>query len=196
MEDENRDDDLIRAHLNGSDAAFKHLVERHASNVAAVLERMVKDHHLALDLVQEVFIKLYGMLPQYEFKGRFPSLLYSMALNRARDALRKRKRTPIVSLEEHRMRETRTLTHDPIKRQDERLLIEEAMNRVPAPFKEALCLRDIVGLSYQEMAEVLECNLGTVKSRVNRGRLAFRDHYTALMEKNNTLTQGGYHASS
>ena len=161
--DETRSEELIRAHLDGSETAFGRLVELHAADLAAVLERMVKDPHLALDLAQEVFIKLHAMLVRYRFRGRFRSMLYAMALNRARDALRQRKRSRLLFLA------------DPGRQVERRDLVEAALDRVPSPFQEALYLRDLVGLSYREVAATLGCSLGTVKSRVNRGRLAFRD---------------------
>ncbi len=77
-EADGRDEILVRAHLDGSETAFRELVNRHAPNLAAVLERRVGDYHLALDLLQEVFIKLCKMLPRYRFEGRFRSLLYSI----------------------------------------------------------------------------------------------------------------------
>jgi len=188
---ETRDEALIRAHLNGSDTAFDRLVESHAPRLASALERMVRDHHLALDIAQEVFIKVHGMLPRYRFEGRFRSMLYSVALNHARDKLREQKRSRIVYLEEAVAREDRALAHDPTEDRDRRALIEDALDRVPSPFQEAVYLRDVVGLSYDETAASLGCSPGTVKSRVNRGRLSFRDHYLDMADTGERRSKGG-----
>ncbi len=188
--EETCNEELIRAHLNGSAEAFKRLLERHAPELVSLLERMLNDHHLALDITQEVFIKLHGMLPRYRFEGRFRSMLYSMALNRARDALRKKKRSRTVFLGDSRKHRDEALVPDPAEKHDLRTLIEEALDKVPDPFRQALYLRDVAGLSYSEAAETLGCSLGTVKSRVNRGRLAFRDIYLSLTKDNNFRSKG------
>lgn len=189
------DDALIRAHLDGAGAAFDLLVERHAPGLASALERRVGDHHLALDIAQEVFIKVHGMLPRYRFEGRFRSMLYAMALNHARDAIREKNRSRVVFLDEPENRKDRALAHDPGEARDRQALIEDALERVPDPFREAVFLRDIVGFSYEEAAAALGCSLGTVKSRINRGRLAFRDHYMHLSGENERRPEGGHHAS-
>jgi RNA polymerase sigma-70 factor (ECF subfamily) len=193
--EEIQDEELIRAHLSGSELAFRQLVERHAPELTSVVERMVKDHHLALDIAQEVFIKLHGLLPRYKFKGRFRSMLYAMAINQARDAFRKKNRSRIVYFEEPRKQGEAEAGRDPFESRDQRALIEEALARVPEPFREALYLRDIAGFSYQEAAEALGCDLGTVKSKINRGRLAFRDRYSALNQEHERRSEGGHHAS-
>lgn len=194
-DEEIRDEDLIRAHLRGSPDAFQRLVEHHAPGLVSLLERTVKDHHLALDLTQDVFIKLHAMLPRYVFKGRFRSMLYAMTLNQARDALRSKKRSPIVYLEDPGLRHARAPGSDQGSADDQRERIEEALDRVPQPFREALYLREVTGLAYQEMAKVLDCSLGTVKSRVSRGRLAFRDLYRGSARDTAQKNKGDNHAS-
>jgi len=191
------DEALIRAHLKGSETAFERILERHAAGVASTIERLVGDHHLALDLAQEVFIKLHHQLPRYRFKGRFRSLLYGMALNRARDALREKKRSRLVFFEEGGPRPDRAVARDPADVHEQRALIEAALDRVPNPFREALVLVDRTGLSYREAARALGCRLGTVRSRVSRGRLAFREHYTELLgeEQAPSNQEEGHHAS-
>jgi len=189
-----RDDQLIRDHLDGSENAFKELVECYAPSLTAVLERMLNDYHLALDLAQEVFIKTHRMLPKYKFNGRFRSLLYAIAFNHARDALRKKKRSPIVFLDKAMFGRGGKVAHDPFEQHDLKSKIEHAMDKIQSPFKEALYLRDVAGLSYIEAAKALDCNIGTVKSRVNRGRIAFRDIYTGLTQKEEN-NKGGQSAS-
>ena len=131
------DEALIRAHLDGSEAAFARILERHAAGVASA---MVGDHHLALDLAQDVFIKLHRQLPRYRFEGRFRSMLYGIALNRARDALREKKRSRLVFFEETGPRQDRAFARDPADSHAERALIETALDRVSSPFREALLL--------------------------------------------------------
>ncbi|MFH1998824.1 MAG: sigma-70 family RNA polymerase sigma factor [Planctomycetota bacterium] len=188
-----RDDELIRAHLNGSADAFKTLVEHHAPNLASVLERMVRDYHLALDLAQEAFIKVHRMLPGYTFKGKFRSMLYTIALNSGRDALRKKQRTPLVFLDEARTRLPENPASSSRECSDLRSRIEAALDRIPSPYKEAVYLRDVVGLTYAEVSASQKCSVGTVKSRVNRGRLIFRDAFLNVRAKKD---QGGQNHAS
>ncbi len=122
-------------------------------------------------------------------------MLYAMAMNRGRDALRRRQRSRIVYLDEVEGRGDDVMTHDPTAAMDERAQIEAALDRVQPPFQEAVYLRDLVGLSYEEAARALGVSLGTVKSRVNRGRMAFRDHYFELSSEDNHSTRGGHYAS-
>lgn len=177
-----RDEELIKAHLQGAEHAFRALVEHHAPDLASTLERMVRDYHLALDLAQEVFVKVYRLLPSYTFKGRFRSMLYTIALNHARDALRKKRRAPVVFLDESRSRALPDKGSDSDDAQDMKRRIEFALDQIPSPYHEAVYLRDVAGLSYAEVGEALGCSLGTVKSRVNRGRLHFRNAYMAEMQ--------------
>jgi len=190
-----KDDALIRAYLKGSEKAFKELLGRHTPNLLAVVERQLGDHHSALDVVQEVFIKLYEILPRYRFQGKFRSMLFAMALNRARDRLRKMKRSKTVNLEDPKIQKLEPSGPNPFERLDQQQAIEQALKQIEPPFHEALYLRDVMGLSYEELARVLHCSLGTVKSRVHRGRLIFRDAYQKLTEINDPPSQGESHAS-
>ena len=188
------DETLVRDHLTGSEHAFARLVERHAAGLTAAIERLVEDHHLALDLAQEVFVKVHELLPGYRYQGRFRAWLYSIGLNRARDALRQQKRSRLVFLEESDVRARRELTFDPAPARECRQRVEAALDQVPPPFREAVVLRDLAGLTYAELAEALGCEVGTAKSRVNRGRMAFRDQYRGLMDEADTRPGGENHA--
>lgn len=175
------DEELIEQVKRGRTEAFDRLLHRHAKDVAAVLEGMVRDHHLALDLTQEVFLKLYRILPRYVASGKFRSMLFAMTLNHGRDALRKKRRSKLIFFEERQVQEP-ALAADTTHRSDDRALIQACLEHVPEPFREALSLCDLSGLSYEEIAATLACSLGTAKSRVHRGRLHFRDAYRRLVQ--------------
>ncbi len=172
-----------RAEQAGAREAFEVLVQRYGSRVRAVIEKQVGDHHLAMDLTQDVWIRVFRALPRFrsaEEGGRFRPWLFSITLNRVRDVQRSRKWQ-----EKDQATEALTLSpaserYDPSGRVEELAAIDEALQAVPEPFGTALHLVDVVGHSYQEAADSLSCSLGTVKSRVNRGRLAFRDLYLKL----------------
>jgi RNA polymerase sigma-70 factor (ECF subfamily) len=174
------DEELAGRAAGGEREAFEVLLRRYAPAVVAVVEAQVGDHHLALDLAQEVWLKVYRGLAGFETERRFRPWLFSIALNCARDSHRRETRTRVVYLDEYRDPPHAHPSSDPSGRAEERAVIASALARVVEPYRTAVQLVDVLGLSYEEAALSLRCSLGTVKSRVNRGRLAFRDHYARL----------------
>jgi len=163
----------------GETAAFAALVRRHASQVQAVIERAVGDHHRAADLCQEVWVKVLRDLNAFEPRRRFRPWLFAIALNHARDDLRRngrrRERVRLQALPA----DLPAPRDEALASREERDELEAALDAVPEPYRGALHLVDVVGLDYEEAARSLECSLGTLKSRVHRGRLAFREAYLA-----------------
>lgn len=165
----------------GSRAAFSLLVERYAGRVVAVLERQLGDHHAALDIGQEVWIRVHRALPRYRPGHSFRSWLFAIALNAARDEGRRRQRSRVVYVEEFsdpQGVERRAVP--PAESALEESPVEQALARVPEPYRTAVTLVDVEGLSYEEAAESADCALGTMKSRVARGRAAFRDAWVRI----------------
>ncbi|MFO0981207.1 MAG: RNA polymerase sigma factor [Planctomycetota bacterium] len=174
------DDGLVERFLAGDEGAFSELSRRYADAVHGTIRRLVRDRHLALDLTQDVFFKLFRSLPQYRPEGRFRSFLFALALNCTRDAMRSRKRKKILFIDDYRQSPQRATRDDHVEQFAQRRAIEEALAQVGPPFREAVYLRDVLGLSYEELAQSMRCTLGTAKSRVNRGRLAFTELYQRL----------------
>ncbi|MBI4878727.1 MAG: sigma-70 family RNA polymerase sigma factor [Planctomycetes bacterium] len=171
------DEDLAREAAAGRRDAFEALVARFGSSLLAVIGKQVNDHHAALDLAQEVWVKVFRAMHRYRPEGSFRSWLFSIALNHVRDALRQRQRRREVCAGDLSAAPAAGGWFDPRGRSDEAAAIEAALERVPEPFRSALCLVDVLDFSYEEAARSLDCAVGTVKSRVNRGRFAFRDQY-------------------
>jgi len=167
----------------GDRTAFETLVERYGAPIRAVIEKQLGDHHLAMDLAQDVWIRTYKALPRFrpvESGGTFRPWLFMIAFNLIRDQQRSHSRRPQQAPEDQLQLAPASERYDPSGRVEEIAAIDDALQAVPEPFGAALHLVDVVGLSYHEAAEVLRCTLGTVKSRVHRGRLAFRDLYLKL----------------
>jgi RNA polymerase sigma-70 factor (ECF subfamily) len=165
----------LRAAAGAADS-FEALVERYGARLLALLERQTGEHHVALDLAQEVWIKVFRSLDRFRAGAAFRPWLFTIALNHLRDAQRRAGRSRVVSMEDHR----HAAADDPRPLRDERAAIAQALGRVDEPFRTALGLVDVGGLTYEEAAATLACAVGTVKSRVHRGRLSFRDHYLEL----------------
>jgi RNA polymerase sigma-70 factor (ECF subfamily) len=173
------DEDLAAAAAAGSRAAFERLVERWGGPVLAALERRVGDAHLALDLVQEVWVRVFRGLAGFRPRGAstFRSWLFGIALNAVRDEGRRQERARIVYIDE--VREAAGAA-DPNRESEERAAVEAALLRVEEPYRTALVLVDLLGFSYDEAARSEACAVGTIKSRIHRGRLAFRDAWAPL----------------
>jgi len=169
----------VRA-AGGARDAFEELVARYGMLVVSVLERTVRDHHRALDLAQEVWIKVHRALDRFRPEKRFRPWLFTIAFNVARDAQRHEGRRPVDSLEEAPLGAAALQVEDLTRAHDERSAIETALAAVDEPFRSALQLVDVLELSYEEAARASECALGTMKSRVSRGRSVFRERYLAL----------------
>lgn len=169
----------LRAAAGAADS-FEVLVERYGARLLSVLERQTGEHHVAHDLAQEVWIKVYRTLDRFRADAAFRPWLFTIALNHLRDAQRRAGRSRVVSMEDHRDDAAVAAADDPRAERDERAAIAQALGRVDEPFRTALGLVDVGGLTYEEAAATLACSVGTVKSRVHRGRLSFRDHYLKL----------------
>jgi RNA polymerase sigma-70 factor (ECF subfamily) len=123
-----------------------------------------------MDVAQEVWIKVFRALPRFREGATFRSWLFSIALNATRDEGRRRQRHPSDSPE------ALWPIADP-KDMTQQSSIDEALQRVPEPFRSTLQLVDVEKFSYQEAATALGCNIGTVRSRLSRGRHAFREQW-------------------
>jgi RNA polymerase sigma-70 factor (ECF subfamily) len=171
------DEDWARAAALGSRSAFERLVERHGGAVLGLLERRFGDVHEALDLSQDVWVRVFRGLKGFRPERSFRAWLYGIALNAARDEGRRRSVSPPIAPEDP---QTELVTADFRSVLDDRSDVETALACVVEPFRSALILVDLEQLSYEEAADALGCSRGTVKSRVHRGRLSFRDHWIRL----------------
>lgn len=163
----------------GDREAFGALVERYGEMILAVVGKQLQDPHLAADVSQEIWVKVFRALPRWRPDGSFRSWLFSVALNQVRDCQRSQRRGKLVFLDDFRQHSTGA-ADDPKGRAEEHAAIEEALSCVTEPFQRALLMIDVLQLSYEEAAAALDCRVGTVKSRVNRGRLQFKDRYLRL----------------
>jgi len=180
------DNQLVTSFLNGTTNAFDILVDRYQSRLLNFVYRTVGDRERAEDLVQEVFIRVYRHLARFDQGKKFSTWIYTIASNLAKNELRNRARNPLVYFQtmtstwedEDRPLEFEDSTarpDDAFERRHLRELVEAGVRRLPAHHRQVFVLRELEGRSYEEIAEMTNCNLGTVKSRLNRARAAFAE---------------------
>jgi RNA polymerase sigma-70 factor, ECF subfamily len=175
---------VVEAFLGGDERAFSELVERYQTRLLNFIYRTIGDRERAEDLVQEVFIRVYRHLHRFDRSKKFSTWAYTIASNLAKNELRNRSRNPLVLFQTMRSTwedDDRPLQfEDATSRPDDmyrkrflRELVEDTVSRLPEHHRQVFVLRELEGKSYEEIAEITDCNLGTVKSRLNRARNAF-----------------------
>jgi RNA polymerase sigma-70 factor (ECF subfamily) len=164
------DDELVARATAGDRRALETLLDRHTDRVHAICRRIVLDPEDALDATQEALIAIARGITRFDGRAAFTTWLHRVATNTALDELRRRKRRVVTT-------EARGDLTDPgassvEQRVAARLDVDAALARVPEDFRVAVVLRDLCDLDYPEIAQVLEVPVGTVKSRIARGRQA------------------------
>jgi RNA polymerase sigma-70 factor, ECF subfamily len=172
------DKDLLLDLVNGDMEAFNVIVDRYKNRLLNFVYRFVKDYDVAEDIVQETFLRVFRKRRDYKAIANFSTWIFTIAGNLAKSELRRRKRWRFLSIDATDDEERTFDIQDPGMRPDRiaavRMLNENVQNSIDmlqSKYKEALILRDIEGMSYQQIAEVIGVPVGTVKSRVNRARL-------------------------
>jgi len=176
------DEDLIAQFQQGELAAYDELVKRFRLPLFSFINRIVKNPGVAEDLLQETFIRLYLNKDSYRQIAKFSTWIFTIGSNLAKTELRKRKVRKWISLsgnsDEDRPIDVPDKSANPfdeVQRLDVREKFNIEINKLPQVFREAIELRDVQELSYDEISLILKVPLGTVKSRVNRGRQRLRD---------------------
>lgn len=177
--------ELILQCKNGNVEAFEQLVLKYQRQIYTVAYRFMGNHEDASDLAQEAFIRAYKSIDRFRGESSLKTWLYHIVSNVCRDELRKRKKgqslsldAPVSTEEGEISRQTEDWTYAPehiYESKETQYYIQEALNKLTPDYKEVLILREIEGLSYEEIANYLGLSLGTIKSRLNRARKAMRD---------------------
>ncbi len=169
------DEELVQAHVEGDPAAFERLVRRHEGRVYSVCLRMLGRQEDARDAAQDTFLQVLRKVSQFRGDAAFGTWLHRIAVNACYDMLRKRARQPMLRLVDEEAGPERDLGPPAPDHADAvvgGIDVRQALLEVPVEFRVALVLIEIQDLSYEEAAAVLDVPVGTVKSRVHRGRLA------------------------
>jgi RNA polymerase sigma-70 factor (ECF subfamily) len=161
--------ELLARVVGGDRQAFELVMRNHEDRVFSVCLRILGDRERALDATQDTFLTVFRKASQFEGRSAVGTWIYRIAVNSCYDQLRKTQRRPTESLPEH-VDPTDPSAEEAIESAALRPEIESALSQLPADFRNAVILSDLEGLPLPEVAEVLGVPVGTVKSRVFRGR--------------------------
>ncbi|RMG68549.1 MAG: sigma-70 family RNA polymerase sigma factor [Calditrichaeota bacterium] len=183
------DEQLIARFQQGDLQAFDILVRRYKDQLLNYVYRFVGNRSDAEDIVQETFLRVYKNKHYYKEIAKFSTWIYTIAGNLAKTELRRRKRRKIFSVSNF-VNEEKDFDIPDVERSPEQQvdgsikddIIQKAIEKLPPKFKEVILLRDVQGFSYEEISQILGIPLGTVKSRVNRGRLKLQEDLKFLLE--------------
>jgi len=178
------DGHVVSRHLAGDPQAFGTLVDRYQVRLLNFVNRTIGDRERAEDLVQEVFIRVFRHIHRFDQTKKFSTWIYTIASNLAKNELRNRSRNPLVLFQtikknwdaDHRPLQFEDTTARPDDLYRKRYLkdaVDSCVKELPEHHLAVFVLRELEGRSYQEIAEITGCNLGTVKSRLNRARNTF-----------------------
>lgn len=178
---------LIEACLRGDESAWRRLIELFHGRVYGMAYRLLGNHDDAMDVTQEVFIKVFDGLKRFRRDSALGTWIYRISVNVCLEHLRKTREAPMSSLTDEECDEA-FVVQDPSPTPEEvaeqrnlRELVWAAIHRLPMHMRIVIVLCDLEGLSYGEVANVLGIPIGTVKSRLNRARLALKDELSKMM---------------
>lgn len=185
------DQELVRRVQAGDQTAFNLLVLKYQHRVLKLVGRFVNDAAEAEDVAQEAFLKAYRALASFRGDSAFYTWLYRIAINTAKNALVSQRRRPVdfdLDLQDPdqydrqaKLKESDT-PEGVLLTEEIRAVVEEAMEQLPEDLRTAIVLRELEGLSYEEIAEAMDCPVGTVRSRIFRAREAIDKKLKPLLE--------------
>lgn len=188
---------LLERAKSGDIAAFEQLIESYQKKIFNIALRMLGNYDDAGDLTQEVLIRIYRSIKSFKEQSSFSTWIYRITTNVCLDELRKRKNRKVISLDEEiklddgdmkrQIESDEPTPEETAEAEDLRKIVNDAIERLNEEHRIVIVLRDIQGLSYEEIAEVLKCPEGTVKSRINRARQALKN---ILASKRELLLEG------
>jgi len=191
MGENNVDQELVRRVQHGDKKAFDVLVRKYQQKIVKLISRYVRDQDEVLDVAQETFIKAYRALAKFRGDSAFYTWLYRIAINTAKNYLVAQSRRPpdtdidaadAVQFDgDSKLRET-DLPEQLVHRDEVERVIYETIEELPQDLRTAITLRELEGLSYEEIAQAMDCPIGTVRSRIFRAREAIETKLKPLLE--------------
>ena len=191
MTDREIDRQLVARAQRGDKQAFELLVEKYQRKLARLLSRFIRDPAEVEDVTQEAFIKAYRALPAFRGDSAFYTWLYRIAINTAKNALVSNRRRPVdfdldlqdpEQYDRHARLKEGDTPEGVLLTEEIRSVVEKAMEQLPEDLRTAIVLRELEGLSYEEIAEAMDCPVGTVRSRIFRAREAIDKKLKPLLD--------------
>lgn len=182
---EMNDEVLITLFQSGDEQVFCQLVEKYQERIRNLVYSMFREPDFVDDLSQDIFIKAYEGLKNFRFNSSFYTWLYRIAVNTCRDEMRKRKKRKFFSFESlSEPMQQYVHSKNSIQPLDGELgeILTAYLQKLPEKYRLPIVLKDVQGLSYDEIAEVMDCEMGTVKSRLSRARSIMRDYLRPYLE--------------
>jgi RNA polymerase sigma-70 factor, ECF subfamily len=191
MTQDDNDQQLVQRVQKGDKSAFDLLVLKYQHRVLKLVSRFVNDAAEAQDVAQDAFLKAYRALPSFRGDSAFYTWLYRIAINTAKNTLVSNRRRPVdfdLDLQDPEQYERHARLKDVdtpegvLLTEEIREVVEHAMAQLPEDLRTAIVLREIEGLSYEEIAEAMDCPVGTVRSRIFRAREAIDKRLQPLLD--------------
>lgn len=179
------DDILITLFQSGEEEVFRILVNRHKERIRNLIYSIFNDASVIDDIAQEIFIRTYEALPKFRFESSFYTWLYRITVNKCRDEMRKKKIRKVFSLNamlDGSNAELQSKIGVNPEDNSAQELVAAGLKQLPEKFRIPIILKDIDGMTYEEMSEIMQCEIGTVKSRLSRARTMLRNVLTPLLE--------------
>lgn len=190
MADKSSDQQLVEKVQRGDRRAFDALVRLYQQRIVKLIMRYVHDPVEAQDVAQEAFIKAYRALPGFRGESAFYTWLYRIAINTAKNHLVAQQRRPVdyqLDMQDPEQYEIHARLRDDatpermVLQEELRVTVEKAIRELPDDLRTAIMLREIDGLSYEEIAAAMQCPVGTVRSRIFRAREAIDNRIAPLL---------------
>ena len=179
------DEDVMERCAMGSEAGFRVLVQRYRTRIMNLVCRFINDRDRAEEISQEVFLRVFRNRERYRKSGKFSTWIFTIAVNLTKNEIRSRVRHrgtfSLDALEEESggqgatFPDGKALPDEDLNAYEIGEKVAEALRKIPARYREAVVLRDVEGLSYEEVGQILRIPGGTVRSRINRARLMLKE---------------------
>lgn len=182
---------LLKRAKSGDIEAFEALIKGSEKKVFNIALRMTGSHDDAMDLSQEVYIKVFKALSTFKEEASFFTWVYRIAYNTCVDEIRKKDKVKIISYDNEietedgelrvQIEDKALLPLEQVEKKEEKERLKKAITKMSLNHREVLIMRDLQGMSYDEIAEIIKCPPGTVKSRINRARQELKSIYLSLV---------------
>jgi RNA polymerase sigma-70 factor, ECF subfamily len=179
------DEDVMERCAMGSEAAFRALVQRYRTRIMNLVCRFINDRDRAEEISQEVFLRVFRNRERYRKSGKFSTWIFTIAVNLTKNEIRSRVRHrgtfSLDAMDEESggqgvsFPDSKPLPDEDLNANEIGRKVAEALHKIPARYREAVVLRDVEGLSYEEVGQILHIPGGTVRSRINRARLMLKE---------------------